>query len=409
MKDVIENPTASSLEARAIETEQLTLNFGPAHPATHGTLRIMLQLDGETIVKATPEIGYLHSGFEKLGENLNYNQYITVTDRMNYLSPLCNNVAFAVSAERLMGVEAPKRAQYIRDLMSELSRIADHLVSVGMMAVDIGAFTIFLYGFREREKIYDLFEQATGTRMTTSYTRVGGLSRDIPEDFLKNVRDFLDQLPKTIEDMVNLLNRNRIWLDRTQDVGVITPEDAISWGISGPALRAAGHYRDIRKDEPYSSYEDYDFDIPVGKNGDVFDRYLVRMEEIRQSRAICYQILDNMPDGPVNIDADSNLIIPPKDEVYNSIEGLIYHFEVTMQNRGIEPPKGEMYVPTESPNGELGYYIVSDGSSKPYKVRTRPPSLINYSIFAHIAPGHMISDIVGILGSLNVIAGELDR
>ena len=217
MTETIDNPTAASLEARAIETEQLTLNFGPSHPATHGTLRVMMQLDGETIVKATPEIGYLHSGFEKLGEHLNYNQYVTVTDRMNYLSPLCNNVAFALSAERLNGVEVPKRAEYIRDLMCELSRIADHLVCIGMMAVDIGAFTVFLYGFREREKIYDLFELATGTRMTTSYTRVGGLSRDIPEGFIGRVRDFLDQLPHTVEDMVNLLNRNRIWLDRTVD------------------------------------------------------------------------------------------------------------------------------------------------------------------------------------------------
>lgn len=394
---------------KQIETEKMVINFGPSHPATHGTLRIILELDGEKVLKATPEIGYLHSGFEKLGEHLDYNQYITITDRMNYLSPLCNNVAYALSAEKLLDIETPKRAQYIRVLMCELSRIADHLLAVGMQAVDLGAMTVFLYGFRLREDIYDLFEMATGTRLTTSYTRVGGLMRDLPEGFDKAVLQLLPNVVDVVDDIETLLNKNRIWHHRTKGIGVITKEDAITFGISGPQARASGIDWDIREKEPYSSYDDFDFDVIIGLNGDVFDRYLVRMEEIRQSIKICYQALDKMPEGEVNIDADSGYILPPKDEVYNSIEGLIYHFENIMPNRGMEPPIGEAYVPTESPNGELGFYIVSDGTRTPYRVRTRPPSLINYSIFSKIIEGHMIADVVAILGSLNIIAGELDR
>lgn len=394
---------------KQIETEKMVINFGPSHPATHGTLRIILELDGEKVLKATPEIGYLHSGFEKLGEHLDYNQYITITDRMNYLSPLCNNVAYALSAEKLLDIEVPKRAQYIRVLMCELSRIADHLLAVGMQAVDLGAMTVFLYGFRLREDIYDLFEMATGTRLTTSYTRVGGLMRDLPEGFDKAVLQLLPNVVDVVDDIETLLNKNRIWHHRTKGIGVITKEDAITFGISGPQARASGIDWDIREKEPYSSYDDFDFDVIIGLNGDVFDRYLVRMEEIRQSIKICYQALDKMPEGEVNIDADSGYILPPKDEVYNSIEGLIYHFENIMPNRGMEPPIGEAYVPTESPNGELGFYIVSDGTRTPYRVRTRPPSLINYSIFSKIIEGHMIADVVAILGSLNIIAGELDR
>lgn len=394
---------------KQIETEKMVINFGPSHPATHGTLRIILELDGEKVLKATPEIGYLHSGFEKLGEHLDYNQYITITDRMNYLSPLCNNVAYALSAEKLLDIEVPKRAQYIRVLMCELSRIADHLLAVGMQAVDLGAMTVFLYGFRLREDIYDLFEMATGTRLTTSYTRVGGLMRDLPEGFDKAVMQLLPNVVDVVDDIETLLNKNRIWHHRTKGIGVITKEDAITFGISGPQARASGIDWDIREKEPYSSYDDFDFDVIIGLNGDVFDRYLVRMEEIRQSIKICYQALDKMPEGEVNIDADSGYILPPKDEVYNSIEGLIYHFENIMPNRGMEPPIGEAYVPTESPNGELGFYIVSDGTRTPYRVRTRPPSLINYSIFSKIIEGHMIADVVAILGSLNIIAGELDR
>ena len=392
-----------------LETDRMILNFGPHHPATHGTLRIIMELEGETVVKATTEIGYLHSGFEKLGEDLDFNQYITITDRMNYLSPLCNNVAYALSAEKLMDLEVSKRTEYIRVLMCELSRIADHLLNVGMLAVDLGAMTAFLYGFRVREDIYDLFEIATGTRLTTSYTLVGGLMRDIPEGFDKAVQKVLEEVEDVANDIETLLNKNRIWHDRTKNIGIISKEDAITYGISGPMARASGIDWDIRVNESYSIYEDFDFDVAIALNGDVFDRYLVRMEEIRQSIKICRQSLDRMPTGNVIIDPDFGFSLPPKDEVYNSIEGLIYHFEVTMPNRGMTPPIGEAYVPTESPNGELGYYIVSDGNRTPYRVRTRPPSLINYSIFSKLIEGHMLSDAPAILGSINVIAGELDR
>ena len=367
-----------------LETDRMILNFGPHHPSTHGTLRIIMELEGETVMKAIPEIGYLHSGFEKLGEDLDFNQYITITDRMNYLSPLCNNVAYALAAEKLMELEVSKRTEYIRVLMCELSRIADHLLNVGMLAVDLGAMTAFLYGFRAREDIYDLFEIATGTRLTTSYTLVGGLMRDIPDGYDKAVLKVLDKVDEIVNDIETLLTKNRIWHDRTKNIGIISKENAISYGISGPMARASG----------------IDWDIRVN---------LVRMEEIRQSIKICRQSLDKMPTGDVSIDPDFGFSLPPKDEVYNSIEGLIYHFEVTMPNRGMNPPVGEAYVATESPNGELGYYIVSDGNRTPYRVRTRPPSLINYSIFSKLIEGHMLSDAPAILGSINIIAGELDR
>ena len=391
------------------ETDRMVLNFGPHYPTTHGTQRIILELEGETITKATPEIGYLHSGFEKLGEDLDYNQYITITDRMNYLSPLCNNVAFSLVAEKLIGLEVSKRTEYIRVLMCELSRIADHLLNVGMLAVDLGAMTAFLYGFRVREDIYDLFEAATGTRLTTSYTLVGGLIRDIPDGYDKAVLQVLKEVDEVTNDIETLLNKNKIWLDRTKGIGIISKDDAYSYGISGPLARAAGIDWDLREKEPYSSYEDFDFDVVIALNGDVFDRYLVRMEEIRQSVKICREVLEKMPAGEVNVDPGLGFSLPPKDEVYNSIEGLIYHFEVTMPNRGMTPPVGEAYVPTESPNGELGFYVVSDGTRTPYRVRTRPPSFINYSIFSKLAEGHMLSDVPAILGSFNIIAGELDR
>ena len=394
---------------KKMETERMVLNFGPQHPSTHGTLRIAMELEGETVMKGTPEIGYLHSGFEKLGEYLDYNQYITITDRMNYLSPLCNNVAYALTAEKLIGLEVSKRTEYIRVLMCELSRIADHILNVGMLAVDLGAMTAFLYGFQLREDIYDLFEIATGTRLTTSYTLVGGLMRDIPEGFDKAVLKVLDEVGEVAKDVETLLNKNRIWQIRTKNIGIITKDDAISYGISGPMARASGIDWDIRVNEPYSRYNDFDFDVAIALNGDVFDRYLVRMEEMRQSVKICRQALDKMPKGNVMVDPDLGYSLPPKDEVYNSIEGLIYHFEITMRNRGMTPPIGEAYVPTESPNGELGFYIVSDGNRAPYRVRTRPPSFMNYSIFPKLIEGHMLSDAPAILGSINIIAGELDR
>ena len=398
-----------TLEARALSTETMVLNFGPSHPSTHGTLRLLLELDGERVMSVKPEIGFLHSGFEKLGEHLDYNQYITITDRMQYISPMCNNVAFALAAEALLDIEVPRRAQYIRVFMCELSRIADHLLQIGMQAVDVGAFTVFLYGFRVREAVYDLFEAVCGARLTTSYTRVGGLMRDLPDGFATAAGDLLDTIPATMREIDGLLTHNRIWLDRSRGIGVISHDDAISYGLTGPLGRAAGVDYDVRVQEPYSAYEDFDFDVIIGQNGDVYDRYLMRLYEIDESVKICRQALEKMPPGPVNVDADSKAIIPPRDEIFNSMEALIYHFMITMENRGFTPPVGETYVPTESPNGELGYFIVSDGGREPYRVRTRPPSLVNFGAFETMASGMMVADMVAILGSLNIIAGELDR
>jgi len=392
-----------------LQGEILELSFGPQHPATHGTLQIVMELDGERVVNVEPHIGFLHTGFEKLAEHMSYNQFVTVTDRMNYLSPLSNNIGFSLAAEKLFGIEIPKRGQYIRVLMAELSRIGDHLVAVGTAAMDLGAMTVFLYGFREREKLYDLFEWATGARLTTSYTRVGGLMADLPDGFPDAVLKWVEQFPKTLDEIENLLNHNRIFQDRTYDIGVISKEDVIKYSLTGPVARASGINYDMRKDMPYSSYEDFEFEVPIGENGDAFDRYLVRMEEMRQSLGIVKQVLANLPDGEVNIDPDSKITMPGKDEVYTTIEGLIHHFEVTMENRGILPPVREVYMGTESPNGELGFYIVSNGEREPYRVRIRPPSFINYTIFKKLMKGAMFSDTVSNLGSLNIIAGELDR
>ena len=388
--------------------EKMMLNFGPQHPATHGTLRIVLELDGETVVKAIPHLGYLHTGFEKLGEHLDYNQYIVVTDRMNYLSPLSNNFGYVLAVEKLLGLEIPERGQYVRVLMAELSRLADHLIWLGMGALDLGAFTAFLYGFKEREKLYSIFEKATGARLTTSYTRVGGVLRDLYDGFEDEVNSFLSAFPKTLKEVHTLLTRNRIWMDRTKEVGVISGEDAISYGLTGPCLRASGVEHDLRKAEPYSSYEDFNFDVPVGDNGDVYDRYLVRMEEMVQSCHIVRQALDNLPEGPVNV-PDNKIILPEKRDAYGHIEGLIHHFKIIMDGHGVQPPRGEIYSATESPNGELGFYIVSDGSGTAYRIRIRPPSLLQFQVVPHMVEGGMVSDIVAVLGSLNIIAGELDR
>ena len=388
--------------------EKMMLNFGPQHPATHGTLRLVLELDGETVLKATPHLGYLHTGFEKLGEHLDYNQYIVVTDRMNYLSPLSNNFGYVLAVEKLLGLEVPKRGQYVRVLMAELSRLADHLIWLGMGALDLGAFTAFLYGFREREKLYSIFEKTTGARLTTSYTRVGGVLRDLYDGFEEDVRTFLSEFPKTLKELHTLLTRNRIWMDRTKEVGVISGEDAISYGLTGPCLRASGIEHDLRKAEPYSCYEDFDFDVPVGMNGDVYDRYLVRMEEMVQSCHLVRQALDNLPDGPVNV-PDNKITLPKKEDAYGHIEGLIHHFKIIMDGHGVQPPRGEIYSATESPNGELGFYIVSDGSGTAYRIRIRPPSLLQFQVVPQMIEGGMVSDIVAVLGSLNIIAGELDR
>jgi len=386
-----------------------TLNFGPQHPATHTTLRLLLTLDGETVVKAVPDIGYLHSGFEKLGEELDYNQYITITDRMNYISPVMNEIGWHHVVEKLLGIELTPRCKYLRTILAELARIQDHLLCVGAAALGLGAFTAFLYGFYQREKIYDIIERASGQRFHPSYTRVGGLAADVDDKWIDMVREFVKNFPKTHADLVRLLNRNRIFIERTRGIGVLTKEDAINMSCTGPIARASGVTRDLRKDEPYLAYKDFDFKVICAKAGDCFSRYLVRMDEMMESLKIVQQAIENLPSGPVNIELNSKQVIPDKLATYRSIEGLIQHFELFMWNRRWDTPRDEIYGAIESPNGELGFYIVADGTGVPYRARTRPPSYIHFAVFPHLMVGHTISDVVAVLGSLNIIAAELDR
>ena len=386
-----------------------TLNFGPQHPATHTTLRIVLKLDGERVVDAVPDIGYLHSGFEKIGEHLDYNQYVTVTDRMNYVSPMANNVAWHHAVEMLMGIELTPRCKYIRVIISELARISDHLLSTGAMGLDTGAFTFFLYAFNQRESIYDIFESLCGARFTNSYTRVGGVTHDMTPVTIEKIREFIRDFPRTFEDMERLLNRNRIFVDRTKDVAVMTKEEAINRSCSGPIARASGVTRDLRKDEPYLAYDDFDFQVCCAKAGDCFARYYLRMSEMRESLKIVAQALENLPAGPVDVGVDERAGLPDKSQVYQTIEGTITHFELIMNNRGLEVPSEESYAAVEAPNGELGFYIVGDGSNVAYGCRCRPPSFIHFALFPFLIKGHTLSDVVAVLGSLNLIAAELDR
>jgi NADH-quinone oxidoreductase subunit D len=398
-----------------------TLNFGPQHPATHTTLRLVLELDGERIVRCTPHIGYLHSGFEKLMEHLNYNQNVTIVDRMDYSAPVYNELAWFEATEKLMGIEITPRCKALRTIAGELGRIQSHLLCVGAAGLDLGAFTAFLYGFNERELIYDIVEYMSGQRFHTSWCRVGGLNMDLPDEavFRKLVHELVDdRLPRAIDDVEKLLNKNRIFVDRTQGVGALTREEAIAWSLSGPMARASGVRRDIRKDEPYLCFADnwdgqgspaVQFKVPVMNTGDVLARYLVRLEEMKQAMHIIRQLIDVLPQGPVNVSPEGKEVLPPKDQVYSSIEGLIQHFELIMTNRGFLAPRGEVYGCIESANGELGYYIVSNGDNVPWRARTRPCSYINYQVFPKLIEGHMISDVVAVLGSINVIAAELDR
>lgn len=397
-------------EMDAPEKEYLwTLNFGPQHPATHTTLRLVLTLDGETVVNAVPHIGYLHSGFEKLGEHLDFNQYVTIVDRMNYISPLANEIAWHHAVEKLLGIEITPRCKYLRTILAELMRLHDHLLNVGTTGLDLGAFTAFLYAFYQREKIYDIVESASGQRFHTSYTRVGGVMFDVNNAWVDKIREFLKGFMPVHAEVHRLLTRNRIFIDRIKGVGYLSPEDAISMGVTGPLARASGVLRDLRKDEPYLAYPDLDFKVVASKDGDCYGRYLVRMQEMLESVKIIEQCLENIPAGPVNIDAETHIVPPAKPSVYRSIEGLIQHFEVMMPNRGYTTPREEIYAATESPNGELGYYIVGDGTPRAYRARTRPPSYIHFAVFPHIIKGHQLSDVVAVLGSLNIIAAELDR
>jgi NADH-quinone oxidoreductase subunit D len=386
-----------------------TLNFGPQHPATHTTLRLVLTLDGEKVVDATPHIGYLHSGFEKLGEHLDFNQYVTIVDRMNYISPVANEVAWHYSVEKLLGLELTPRCKYVRTILAELMRIHDHLLNVGAVALDLGAFTAFLYAFEQREKIYDIVEYASGQSFHASYTRVGGVLFDVNNDWANKVRDFAREFKPVHAELHRLLTRNRIFIDRTKGIGVLTAEDANNMSVTGPLARASGVVRDLRKDEPYLAYADLDFKVVCARGGDCYSRYVVRMQEMLESVKIIEQAVDNIPAGPINIDAMTDVTLPAKPAVFRSIEGLIQHFEVLMPNRGYPVPLEEVYAATESPNGELGYFIVGDGSVRAYRARTRPPSFIHFAIFPHLIRGHQLSDVVAVLGSLNIIAAELDR
>jgi NADH dehydrogenase I D subunit len=398
--------TAATLPKPSQDGDRMIINLGPSHPITHGTLRLILELEGEFIQKATPEIGYLHRGVEKLGENLSYQQFIPLTDRLNYCSSMQNNVGYVVAVEKLLDLKIPRRAELIRVLVSELARIGDHIVCIGINAVDCGAMTAFIYLFRQRETIYDLFEMAAGQRLHTSFTRIGGLMRDIPPEFAPLCGRFLDECEASTDELEKLLTHNPIWHDRTKGVGAFSIEDAVNWGYTGPCLRASGLAQDLRKAQPYMGYEEYDFDIPVGTTGDVFDRYLVRVEEMRQSLRIIRQVLQRLEPGPIIVD-DYKVALPPKEKVYTRMESLIHHFKLVMH--GIEMPVGEVYSATEAANGELGFYIVSDGGKSPYRIRVRPPCLPIFSSFDLKVKGRLIADAVAELGGMNIIAGELDR
>ncbi|MDZ4288080.1 MAG: NADH dehydrogenase (quinone) subunit D [Prosthecobacter sp.] len=411
-----ETPDTAAKAARHLENleetttdiigEKLVLNMGPSHPATHGVLRMILELDVEIMTKAEPDIGYLHRGDEKIAENMHYNQFVPYTDRLDYLAPLSNNVAYALAVEKLMDWELPERGKAIRVICCELARISAHLLGVGVFAMDVGAMTVFLYTFTEREKIYNLCEQLTGARFTTSYTRVGGQIRDLPDGFEAAVLKFLAEVEPVIDEVDKLLSRNAIFIARTQGMGIITKEDAIAYGLSGPNLRGSGLAHDLRKAKPYLDYQKYEFDVPIGTVGDCYDRYLVRMEEIRQSVRILKQVFADLPGGAINV-ADAKNLLPKKENVLMKMEELIHHFILATQ--GIDAPAGEVYFGAENPKGELGFYICSKGGGVPYRLKIRSPSFVNLSILSKILPGHMLSDIAAILGSLDFVMGECDR
>ncbi len=391
---------------RSEQGEHIILNMGPQHPSTHGVLRVILELDGEVVVRATPVIGHLHRGVEKLAENMTYNQIIPLVDRLDYCSPLINNLGYVLAVEKLLCIEIPERAQSLRVLLCELTRIQSHLIWLGTHALDIGAMSPLLYMFREREEILDMFEEVWGARMHLAYFRVGGVAADVPESFFARAQKFLSGFYAHVDEYETLLTNNPIWRRRTQGVGIISGKDAIALGLSGPSLRASGIKWDLRKAFPVSGYNKYEFTIPVGKSGDVYDRYLVRLEEMRQSTHICNQVLAAMPRGDI-LANEPKIVPPPKERVLGSIEGLIHHFKIMVE--GYPVPAGEVYLAVESPRGELGFYIRSDGSQKPYRIKVRTPSFVNLESLCKMAQGQMIADMVAIIGSIDIVLGEVDR
>jgi len=388
------------------ETRFMTINMGPQHPATHGVLRVVLELDGEVIVKATPDIGHLHRGVEKLAETKTYHQSIPFTDRLDYTNAMGNNLAYVLAVEKLLGLEVPKRAQYLRVLMAELQRIAAHLIWLGTHVLDMGAITPIFYTFREREAILRIFEEVAGGRLTPTYLRIGGVSKDLPEGIDEKIKAFVQTFPDHVKEYETLLTKNVIWMKRTKDVGVISKEDALSWGVTGPTLRGIGVKYDVRKAFPYSGYEEFDFDIPIGSVGDVYDRYIVRLREMEWSNAIVEQALERLPKGPI-IANDPRITLPPKEDVVTDIGALIRQFKIVSE--GFQPPKGEVYASVEASKGELGFYIVSDGSNRPFRFRIRTPSFANLSALPRMIEGSLIADVISVIGSIDIVLGEIDR
>jgi NADH-quinone oxidoreductase subunit D len=397
----------TTVETPAGTSQTMVLNMGPQHPSTHGVLRVVLELDGETVVKARPEIGYLHTGIEKSCEALTYSQAITLTDRIDYLAPLSNNLGYCLAVEKLLGLEVPKRAQYIRVLLTEMTRLNSHLVWLGTHAMDLGATSVMLYCFREREEILKIFEMVSGQRMMTSYFRIGGLALEPPPGWLDRVRSFIDMFPSRIDEYEKLLTQNRIWLMRTVGIGILEAKDAIALGVTGPMLRAAGVAYDVRKFFPYSSYEEFTFDVPTRTEADSYARYLVRLAEMRESLKIIRQAMSKIPtDGPIKADAPG--IIPPqREKMKTEMEALIYHFKIFTE--GFSPPPGEVYQRVESPRGEAGYFVVSDGSPKPYRVKVRAPSFVNLQALPKLSEGRLVADLIACIGTIDIVLGEVDR
>jgi NADH-quinone oxidoreductase subunit D len=387
-------------------SEVMSLQMGPSHPATHGTIKFNLKLDGEKILNCDVEIGYLHRGFEKMCEQRTWNHVVPYTDRLNYASPLINNVAFALAAEKLLELQVPDRCQYIRMIMSEVSRITDHLTCLGMSATEAGAISVGFYMLEARETLYDLVTAVTGARLTVSYARVGGVTQDLPEGFADQVRGAFSDIRQILADCDKLLSKNRIFIERMSGVGVMSKEDAISYGVTGPLLRASGMAYDVRKAQPYLFYDRIDFEVPTGTQGDNYDRFTVRFEELRQSMRIIEQALTQLPPGPVRVD-DPRITLPQKKDVYGNIEGLMNHFKLVIE--GVKIPRGEVYASVEGANGELGFYLVSDGSGRPYRVRVRPPCFFGMAALGHMLKGYLISDIITTFGMINMIGGECDR
>ncbi len=396
----------SVTETKEIVKKEITLNMGPQHPATHGVLRLVLDLQGETVVGCDPRPGYLHRGIEKWMESRTYHQIIPMTDRLEYITCMNNNLGYVVAVEKLAGITVPERAQFIRTLMAELTRLSGHLVWLGTHALDIGAMTVCMYTLRERELVLDLTEMVTGARQTVSYVRIGGVRNDVPKDFIDKCREFTELFPKRLEEYDTMIRQNRIWLKRTVGIGVMTAEEAVNYGLTGGTLRGSGVNYDLRKVEPYAAYDKVDFEVPLGKNGDVYDRYIVRIEEMRQSNRIIRQCLDMMQPGPV-VTADPRYAIPEKVNVMKSMQSLAHQFVI--MSKWVPMPKGEVYVATEAPKGELGFYIVSDGSGRPYRIKIRAPSYVHISALPKMVTGHMVADVIACIGTIDIVLGECDR